>query len=331
MQSIQSSPILSAIVPTYNEAQHIEKLVADFLICSPENSDIWVVDGGSTDGTIEILDRLCKQYSRIHWVDNPEKYVSFAFNKVFPLTQGKYVALLGSHAYYSSDYFTKSIEALENNEADAVGGLLKQTARTSKGKAIAAAMSSKFGVGNTEFRTEQRRMYVDSVAFAIYKRTLFEELGLLDTDLLRNQDDELHYRFNAEGKRILMIPEIHSVYYVREDFKSLFKQYFQYGLYKPLVLKKIKSAVRVRHLIPAFFVLYLLTLPLAHVSMWWLLPLCVYFILICIIGGSNRKGLRFSFNKMIAINTLHLSYGSGFLLGLFKTTSTKKNNNQLHP
>lgn len=320
-----SSPILSAIVPAYNEAQHIEKLVADFLICAPENSDIWVVDGGSSDGTIEILDRLSKQDPRVHWVDNPDKYVSFAFNKVFPLTQGKYVALLGAHAYYSGDYFTKSIEALENNEAEAVGGLLKQTARTSKGKSIAAAMSSKFGVGNTEFRTEQKRMIVDSVAFAIYKRTLFEELGLLDTDLLRNQDDELHYRFNAADKRILMIPEIHSVYYVREDFKSLFKQYFQYGLYKPLVLKKIKSAVRVRHLIPAFFVLYLLTLPLTLISIWWIFPLGVYCILICIIGGSDQKGLKFSYNKMIAIVALHLSYGSGFLVGLFRGNSVSIN------
>lgn len=319
---MQSKKILSAIVPAFNEAHHIEKLITEFLQFAPQNSEIWVADGGSTDGTLQILQRISSLDPRVHSVKNPDKYVSFGFNKVFPLTQGKYIALLGAHAHYSPDYFHKAIEALENNEADAVGGLLKQTAKTQKGKAIAAAMSSKFGVGNTEFRTEQKRMYVDSVAFAIYKRSLFEELGLLDTELLRNQDDELHYRFNAAGKRILMIPEINSVYFVRENFSALFRQYYQYGLYKPLVFKKIKSSVRIRHLIPAIFVLYMLTLPLASINTLWLLPFGVYFILLVYNGCMEYKELRFAFHKMIAIITIHVSYGFGFLIGLIKSIQT---------
>lgn len=315
---MKSQTILSAIVPAFNEVKHIEKLITEFLQFAPDDSEIWVADGGSTDGTREILERLGRLDARIHWVENPDQYVSFGFNKVFPLTRGKYIALLGAHAHYSPDYFVKAIEALENDEADAAGGLLKQTAKSEKGKAIAAAMSGKFGVGNTEFRTEQKRMYVDSVAFAIYKRSLFEDLGLLDTALLRNQDDELHYRFNAAGKRILMIPEIHSVYYVRENFTGLFKQYYQYGLYKPMVLRKIKSSMRLRHLIPSAFVLYSISLPL---SLWlpvWLLPLGAYFILLLSNGISKYKGLTFTFHKMMATVTLHISYGTGFLLGLFR-------------
>jgi glycosyltransferase involved in cell wall biosynthesis len=316
-------PLLSAIIPAFNEAAHIRQLIEGYLHHAPEASDIWVADGGSTDGTREILEELSSHNPRIHWVDNSEKYVSFGFNKVFPQTRGKYVALLGAHAEYSSDYFKVAIEALENGEADAVGGVLKQTAQTRKGKAIAAAMSGKFGVGNTEFRTESKRMYVDSVAFAIYKRELFEELGLLDTELLRNQDDELHYRFNAAGKRILMIPEIFSEYYVRENFTALFRQYFQYGLFKPLVLKKINSSIRWRHIVPAMFVLYILSLPIAIYNILWLFPLLAYIILLGFYSIRDTKGLIFSWYKMVATIVLHLSYGIGFLLGLFKTTPTK--------
>lgn len=316
-------PLLSAIVPAFNEAAHIRQLIEGYLHSAPEASDIWVADGGSNDGTRQILEDLTRHNPRIHWVDNPKKYVSFGFNKVFPLTKGKYVALLGAHAEYSSDYFKIAIEALENGEADAVGGVLKQTAHTGKGKAIAAAMSGKFGVGNTEFRTVIKRMYVDSVAFAIYKRELFEELGLLDTELLRNQDDELHYRFNAAGKRILMIPEIFSEYYVRENFTALFKQYFQYGLFKPIVFKKIHSSIRWRHIIPAMFVLYLLSLPLAIYNILWLIPLFAYILLLGFYSIRNSKGLIFSWYKMVATIVLHLSYGIGFLLGLFKSSPTK--------
>ncbi|MDZ7648838.1 MAG: hypothetical protein U5K54_17615 [Cytophagales bacterium] len=119
-----------------------------------------------------------------------------------------------------------------------VGGPLIQKGKSEKGKAIAHAMSSKLGVGDTEFRTDSKKQYVDSVAFAMYKREIFDSIGVMDEQLIRNQDDELHYRMNAAGYRILMVPEMQCVYYVRETLRGLFKQYFQYGLFKPFTFSK---------------------------------------------------------------------------------------------
>ena len=204
--------LLSAIVPTLNESNHIEKLISDYLKFAPEFSEIFIVDGGSTDGTIEIVNRMSEKDKRVNILFNEKKFVSFAFNLAFGQTNGKYVALLGAHAYYSSDYFKVAIKSLESNEADAVGGVLIHSAHSMMGKAIAIVMSSVFGVGDTPFRTKNKRTYVDSVAFEIYKREIFGKVGLLDEELIRNQDEEFNYRLNQAGFRILMLPEINAKY-----------------------------------------------------------------------------------------------------------------------
>jgi GT2 family glycosyltransferase len=244
--------------------------------------------------------------------------VSPGFNKAFARSSGKYVTLMGAHADYPPNYFKDAIRYLESGECDVVGGPLVQKGKTPTGETIAACMSSKFGVGGTEFRTARKKMYVDSVAFAIYKRSIFEKIGLLDEELIRNQDDELHYRMNAAGYRILMVPELECVYFVRNTLATLYKQYFQYGLFKPLVLKKVSSGIRIRHLVPAFFCLYIFTLPVAIAWPVWLIPGVLYLLIDLTVSLSLPLSFRQRLIATTVFPTLHFSYGAGFLLGLRK-------------
>jgi GT2 family glycosyltransferase len=175
-------------------------------------------------------------------------------------------------------------------------------------------MSSKFGVGGTEFRTEQKKMYVDSVAFAVYKREIFEQVGLLDEELVRNQDDELHYRINNNNFKILMVPEMECSYFVRDSLTKLFNQYYWYGYYKPLVFKKAKSGIRIRHIIPSLFVIYILLLPLGLIiSKMFLLPL-IFYVILFFLHSKNKKVQKILL--FLAFINIHISYGIGFLLGL---------------
>ena len=309
---------LSIIIPLHNEINYIDLLMQSVLQNDGIDKEIFLVDGGSTDGTIEKIERYEKQYPNITLVNNERQFVSYGFNKAFPLTKGKYITLMGAHAEYPMGFFNIGISFLESNECDVVGGPLKQLGKTLTGKAIAYCMSSKFGVGGTEFRTETKKMYVDSVAFAIYKREVFENTGLLDEDLIRNQDDELHYRINAAGYRILMVPEMSCNYYVRNSIKKLFLQYFGYGLYKPLVLNKVKQSIRFRHIIPFLFVLYIISLPIAIWFPIWTIPLLLYMIIDIYISFFNNLNLKEKFYCLIIFPTLHFAYGLGFLFGLRK-------------
>lgn len=309
---------LSIICPTYNEINFITQVVKD--LCAEDGlmKEVLIVDGGSTDGTVDQIKKLQQQYSNLQYIHNPRKTSTAAFNIGCDVAKGEFLAFVGAHANYSAIYFSKGVEILRSGVCDAVGGTLAQQGKSEKGRAIAFVMSSKAGVGNTEFRTSKEKMFVDSVAFALYRKSVVLALGKMDESLPVNQDDEFHYRLNAKGHKILMTPEISATYYVRDNYSRLFKQYFKYGLYKPMVLKKVRGAVRMRHLIPSAFVVYLLTLPLALFNSCWLLPLLCYFMLIVILSMTAKDSLKVKLYSIPVFPVLHISYGSGFLLGLVK-------------
>ncbi len=310
---------LSIIVPVLNEVHHIEGIIGSLMSLEVDGWEVFVVDGGSVDGTVEKLKILQKKYSNLFLMQNPEKYVSHGFNGCFPKTKGEYISLVGAHAIYPPGYFSTCIRVIRSGACDVAGGVLKQRGQTLMGEVIAIAMSSKFGVGDTPFRTSKKRQYVDSVAFAVYDRKVFEETGLLDEKLIRNQDDEFHYRINQAGFRILMLPELEVEYYVRNSLKKLFTQYFQYGLYKPSVIKKVLSGARLRHFVPFAFVSYLFLLPFFLLMGWYLLfiPLCVYLLLLFGVSFYLGKNWKERVLLPIAFLTLHLSYGLGFAKGIF--------------
>ena len=309
---------LSVICPTYNEINFIDSLTDNLCCDDGLKKEILIVDGGSEDGTKEQVKVLMKKYSVLKLIDNPRRTSTHAFNIGYKESSGNYIAFVGAHASYNKNYFTVGIEYLKKNECDVVGGPLIQKGRTTVGNAIASVMSSKMGVGNTEFRTENKKMMVDSVAFAIYKREVIERCGLMDESLPVNQDDEFHYRVKSRGFRIMMVPEMSSVYYVRDSYGKLFRQYFRYGLYKPAVLKKVHGATRLRHLIPSFLIVYILSIPFIQNLYYWFLPLLFYLVMIITRSLTFKTDWNIRLLSVFVFPVIHLSYGSGFLFGLFK-------------
>lgn len=308
---------LSIIVPVLNEEAYIQSLIDTLLNSPPSAKEVFIVDGGSTDNTLNIVQENQKKHKNIIFVENKEKSASHAFNKAFKEATGRYIAFIGAHAIYSKNYFSYSIELLNQNKCDVVGGILKQVGKSAIGNIIAKCMSSIFGVGGTEFRTSMKESYVQSVAFAVYKREVIEEIGLMNTNLVRNQDDEFHYRIVDKGFRILMTPEISATYYVRNSLGKLFKQYFEYGLYKPLVLRNVKSGIRVRHLVPTFFVLYLIFFMLFP-TIIATIPIVIYFLLNTYFSLKYSKNIHEFIYSIFTFLTLHVAYGTGFIVGITK-------------
>lgn len=146
-----------------------------------------------------------KKYPRLIKVfDNPKKIVPFAMNIGIKNSKGKYIIRLDAHAEYANDYFSKCVHYLDNIEVDNVGGTMETRARTRMGLNIAKMLSSKFGVGNSQFRTDGKSGYVDTVPFGAFKREVFSKYGGYDERLVRNQDNELNYRIRKNGGRIFL-------------------------------------------------------------------------------------------------------------------------------
>ena len=314
---------LSVIIPTLNEAAHVEALIDSIIRIDDCVKEIFIVDGGSTDATRDKVLKISAQNPNIHLLKNPDRYVSQGFNRAFQASKGRYISLVGAHAIYPKNYFSTCISAIEKGECEAAGGFLLHRGHGLVGSAIAQGMASQFGVGNTAFRTIPQKMYVDSVAFAVYDRQIFEKVGLFDEALIRNQDDEFHYRLNQAGLRILMLPELETTYFVRPSLAKLFQQYEQYGFYKPLVFKKVRRSIRLRHLAPAFFVLYIMSLPLALLSPIWALPMVLYLSLDLWFSLRAKLPFRAKLVCLAVYPTLHLAYGWGFLRGLWHWNTKK--------
>lgn len=316
---------ISLIVPTYNEEKHITKLLDWLVKVEPENKEIFLVDGKSTDNTKSIIEQYAKMYSNIFNLTNENQYVSFALNKAIPKCTGDIIVRIDAHTVYDDCYLNKIIETFHKTNADIVGGPMRAIGNTPFQKAVAQATSTKFGVGNSNFHDSKFEGYTDTVYLGAWKREIFQQAGLFDTELIRNQDDEFHYRAKSLGYKIYLNPAIFSYYYPREKISGLCKQYFQYGLYKPLVSLKVKSEIKLRHLIPMFFLFYLIGLPfLLKIFPFYLIPFGIYFLLNFYFSffSSNEKSVV----RILMIFTypaIHISYGIGYLSGLYKVISSK--------
>jgi hypothetical protein len=173
------------------------------------------------------------------------------------------------------------------------------------------------GVGNSNFHFEDFSGYTDSVYLGAWRRQIFNTTGLFDEMMKRNQDDEFHYRAKSLGFKTYQDKQIRSYYYPRDSASKLFRQYFEYGLYKPLVLKKIKSEVKLRHLVPAGFVLYLFSLLFIH-NIYWFIPLFAYTAAALYFAWKGSNSWQVRAYIFCCYFILHFSYGAGFLLGLRK-------------
>ena len=310
--------LISIILPCRNEERYIEKVLDFFLRSLPQQKEFIIADGESTDRTREIISAYSAKHPEIKLINNPGKFVPFALNDCIKQAKGKYIIRLDAHSEYADDYFLKIIETFEKTGAQIVGGPMRAKGNTPFQQAVAVCTSTIFGVGDSQFHDDSAEGFTDSVYLGAWKKEIFDVTGLFDESMLRNQDDEFHYRAKSMGMKIYLNPEIKSWYYPRSSFRSLIKQYFQYGLFKPLVLSKVRSEIKTRHLIPSAFVVYLLSLLIfiPMIGLISLIPLFIYCIVDLLFSFSRQNAFSSKLNALLIYLALHLSYGCGFILGL---------------
>lgn len=313
---------VSIVIPCRNEEQYIEKCIASILNSNypKELISVYVCDGMSDDDTSNIVSQLAKENEQIHLLINKKKTTPFALNLGLKKSTADVKIILGAHAEIDVDFVKENVEILsKNGDVGCSGGVIENIYENKTAEIIGLAMSSTFGVGNAHFRTGNKDGYVDTVAFGAYRKEVFEKIGYFDEDLVRNQDDEFNFRLLKNGFKIYLSNKIHSKYYVRGSFSKLFRQYYQYGYWKVLVNKKHKTVTTVRQLIPFFFVLFLILgggLSLVH-PLFFYGFISVFSIYIILASGFAIKKTKAFPLLVFVFFELHLSYGLGYLAGIF--------------
>lgn len=310
--------MISVICPVLNEEKYIENIISFFVHSEPKDKELFFIDGGSKDKTAEIIEGWLKEHNNIYLLHNSNKYVPFALNMAIKESSGDPIIRLDAHTIYESDYIEKILETFALTGADIVGGPMRAMGDSGFQRAVAYCTSTVFGIGDSKIHDENFSGYTDHVYLGAWRRSIFKDVGYFDEELKRNQDDEFHYRAKSLGKKIYLNPGIKSHYFPRSSPISLIKQYFQYGLYKPLVLRKVKSEKKLRHLIPSIFVFYLLLIFFFIEIKIIFIPLLLYMMLQILFSLVNSLKPLEKLFSVIVYPILHLSYGAGFLLGLVR-------------
>lgn len=320
------SPAVSLIIPCRNERDHIEICLRSILAqdAPPGGFEIIVADGMSDDGTREILARLTADSTPLRVIDNPGRIVSTGLNAAIREAQGDIIIRMDAHTAYAPDYLSQCVLVLHDTGADNVGGPARTTSSTYVQSVICAAYHSPFAVGTARFHNVGFEGYVDTVPYGCWPRAVFERIGYFDEELVRNQDDEFNLRLTRAGGTIWQSPRIQSWYEPRNSLFALFHQYTQYGYWKVRVIQKHKLPASLRHLVPGFFVLALLLLPL--VGLWWpvakwgwlgLVGLYLVSTLTASALTAARHGWRLFPLLPVVFACYHFAYGYGFLRGLW--------------
>lgn len=328
--------IVSVIMPIYDEERYIGRCIDSLLLQDyPLEKMEWIfVDGCSKDKTVELLKEYeCKYPDLIKVLNNPNKIVPCAMNIGISASCGRYIVRLDAHADYAPDYISRCIYYLETIDAENVGGVADTKATGFMGNAIAKMLSSKFGVGNSQFRTNGESGYVDTVPFGAFKREVFSKYGGYDERLVRNQDNEMNFRIRKNGGKIYLANDIRLSYYCRDSINGIAAMAQKNGKWNIITMKLCPGSMGWRHFIPFLFVssiIGLAVLGLAFSFFGMLLGVeMITYIGLDIFFSIRQASTIKEFLMLLALFPIfHVCYGFGSVVGLTKLFSKKfKKNN----
>lgn len=317
-------PFVTVVMPVRNEAGYIRRSLASVFgqDYPADRMEVIVADGMSTDATRAVVRSFQAGHPNLALIDNPGRTAPAGLNRGIAMARGELVARVDGHCEIARDYLSKAVAHIQNAGVDGVGGPIETVGETRTAQAIAAAMSSSFGVGGSAFRTvKDRTLLADTIAFPVYTRAIIARAGAYDEELVRNQDDEYNYRLRKMGARLLLASDVTSRYYSRGSVGAVFRQYFQYGFWKVRVLQTHPRQMSWRQFVPPVFVASLIgTIGLAAFNppATWMVAAVAGVYLIASLAASVRAASTPSQFVILPVvfAAIHAGYGLGFLAGL---------------
>ncbi len=324
-----TTPRVSVIVPARNEATNIVACVRSVLAQDVRGGlELIVADGRSSDGTAQLAGEAGAVV-----VDNPLRITPAGLNAALAAARGEVIVRFDAHAEMPPGYVEACVRALEEEPgALSVGGWCRIEGRGPWGRALAAALASRFGVGNPRPRRppgpSDGRVDVDGFAFGCWRADVLRRHGGWDERFLRNQDFELSHRLRRAGGRVVFDPAIWSIYHPRESLGAIARQYRDYGRFKALAFTTAPRSIRPRQLAPAAL---LLTALAAMIPSPLRSParggLALYAALLSGVTARSDGGWR----TFPVLATIHGAWGGGLLVGLLKIASEKARKGEIAP
>ena len=322
---------VSFMIVAYNEAAYLPALLADLKgqAYPHESIEVILVDGGSTDGTKALLEAFAAEsdFADCRVLDNLKRIQAAGWNLAIEAATGDVLVRIDAHARVDADFIANVAAQMEQGE-NIVGG---QRVTVFEGKRpwarmLAHAESSPFGSGVASYRRQTPRHYVKTLAHAAYRKEVFAKVGGFNENLVRTEDNELHYRMRQAGYRFCQCPEIVSYLHARSTLRAMLKQKWGNGFWVGATLPVCPGCLSLYNFVPAVFALVFLSAVswcVQNLSLFALVFLG-FFYGIAALAATVREMVREPHWGIKALLLLlppifllmHLAYGLATLLGL---------------
>lgn len=205
-------PLVSIVTPSYNQADYLEETIQSVLSQTYPNIEYILVDGASTDGSLEVIKKYTGQLSR--WLSEKDKGQTEAINKGFSLAQGEIIGWINSDDTLLPDAVEKAVHFLL---AHPQVGLVYGDANYIDEK---SRVIGKFPAAQTNL-PKLRRGYVHIPQQAsFFRKALWDQVGPLDDSFYFAMDYDLWTRLAAVSE-IKYIPDTWANFRLHADAKTI--------------------------------------------------------------------------------------------------------------
>lgn len=285
----------------------------------PGEVEVVIAHGPSRDGTAAVLAGRTAD-PRVRVVPNPSGGTAAGLNAAVAASRGEVVARCDAQSRFPRHYLRRAVEILTETGADNVGGTQAAVGTTYLSRAVAIAQTTFLGVGDARYRTGGKPGAVDTVYLGVFRRAALERVGGFDEGQVRNQDYELNWRLRESGGTVYYHPDLAVAYAPRSGLAPLWRQYFQYGTWKRVMLRKHPRSLRWRQLAPPGLVVGLLGSAVLPATPWpWVTAIVPGAYLTALVGTAlleaGRRHDPAALALPVVLPVMHLAWGLGFLVG----------------
>lgn len=322
--------IVSFLIIAYNAEETLEELLLDLKKQDYNHKliEVILVDSNSNDRTMDIMSRFEKSdngFRKISILKNPNKILASGWNVALKESKGDIIIRVDAHTKIPKDFIRNNVNCIESGENICGGKVISTISSNDKwSKMLIEAENSAFGGGIAKFRRGNDSGYVDTLAFAAYKKEVFESVGGYDERLVRTEDNEMHFRMKEKGYKFYFNPIIKTERFSRNSLKKLLKQKYLNGYWIGLTLGISPKCFSKYHLLPLVFVLGLIMsviLKLLGFGIFLNLLLSLYIlvlVLVSLFSLLNKELNLFNIFLPIILFLIHFVYGIGTLVGILK-------------
>ncbi len=316
---------VSIIITARNEEKYLPMLFEDILnqTYPLQNIEVVLMDSNSTDNTRKLMEEFKNNNESlsVQIVTNERQIQAAGFNEGIKHATGDVVLKIDAHSRIPQDFVQKNVNEIIAG-AYVCGGNRPTVVDSDDdfSKTLHIVEESALGSSIANYRKSNVKRKVNSIFHGMYRKEVFDKVGLADERLLRTEDNEFHYRVRKAGYDIIFNPEIESYQYIRPTFTKMIQQKFANGYWIGLTSHICRDCLSLFHFGPGVFVATLLILMMfTPISFTPLLTVFGLYIL-AVLGLSIFEISKQKYNHTLLLIpfimiAVHFAYGIGTIKG----------------